>query len=292
MLLVGSSPAASDPQPGDGVRLSVSVDRTELRSTSQRPLDYTIVADSAQAARFSLRVITPEVHSRIAGLTHKEGGSLRAQTEMVFDATSGSSIRPTSMLTKDAGCAPTLLPHGGSAGDRTLEVALAAGGQATVSMAFRAPERPLWPGVDYRVEARAEPIPEGYGLTEPVITRASQIRMRGPHGTRISLSSEPQGGVLPVSPPGVVPLRQPVLLRGRTHPPLRRRLLTVRVANAAHPEYRKVGSARTDRRGRFRYNRWTPRRTGSHLVTVTSPAVRPRTLADYVCPLIFDARRR
>ena len=291
-LLVAGGAATSAGQDDGSIGLTVSADRTDLDTASREPLRYTVVATSAHDARFAVRVITPEVRSRTAGLTHVEGSALVAMPDLAFSATPGSAVEPSSVLSKEPGCAPNLPPHGDVAGETAFTVSLAAGGQATIQLSFRGLDRPLWPGVDYRVDVRAEPLPDGHGLALAVARTGPQVHMHGPHGRRISLSSRPRGGVIPVRRARVIPVGQRIALRGRTYPPLRRRRLSVRESDARRPSFARVGTVRTSRRATFRYRRWAPRHAGIHLITVFSPSVGSQTRRDYSCPLVFDARRR
>jgi len=282
--------ASNAEAPASDLKVSVAVESSDP-SQRNAPVRYRIDASSAAGGDFELRLVPPQLRLPVGALGTREGATIQPASPVELASSPDSSARVLRDIVADFPCSPRgLTPHGTGLTVTEVGASLAPGGNVTLRVSYQRTEAPLWPGVDYRLKVEGIPLGEGSQGLRPAVSYGPQRKSLRPYGTRVKLTSKPSTG-FPVESAGTLRVGQRLRLRGSTYPKLRRKLLTVVAAGPTDSRLKRVGRVRTDANGRFKFNRWAPKRTGGHEITVLTPAA-DRRVADYACPLAFDVPRR
>lgn len=238
--------------------------RLEISNTGTQPV-----------AEFAVRLEVP-VYGDVASGRSAEGSPISLKE---VQATDGLVVRERTDIFGYAPCSPSggraavPGPHGYEAHNVELELALPDGLTGALIATYQTGLSAPWPSTPHIPRAlllRGPDMQDG----APVEIQPPAYRFSGRTGVRIDLRL----GKLAASP------GERVRIRGSTRPRVRRQRLRLRVLRPDARRLRTLAVVRTDRRGRFRYADWRPRRRGTHEVWAFYRTQSPRLTDDWACP--------
>jgi hypothetical protein len=193
------------------------------------------------------------------------------------------------------GCSPARNRfHGYEPQTTTVDLAIPERTTTTLVADYRVGAFTPWPGANVGLRIRAlRRLTDGTQgtLSAPAVRLRSpqpRLDLRRRSGVRLRLFTSPRSDSTAGNRrPARIARGRRVLIRGDTWPRLRNVRVRLAAVYPGSARLRTIATVRTDRRGRFRYRRWRPRRLGGYELWVFYPRQRERFLSDHRCPRGF-----
>jgi hypothetical protein len=276
VFLALTAPAHADP------RMSVTLDPVSLRLPGAASMTYRVAITTTDTAeRFAVQ---------FAADTLPDGGAAMAP---VGDPalTGPGRVLGGSAGTATPACSPTHNRfHGYEPETTTVDVEIPSHTATVLVARYAVGAFTPWPGAPLGVAVQARRrLSDG---SRGTLSRARR-RLRVPRpqlelrrtGVRLRLWTRPRSDPTAAASHGARIRRgRAIVVHGSTRPALAHVRIRLAVVRPGSSRLRTLARVRTDRRGRFRYGAWRPRRLGRYELWAFYASQRRDTVSDHRCP--------